>query len=202
MNDSDLKYDQHQFAGYRPWPTTSRIDFTDFQRMHTERHTLFGSGRKLPTPPWVLDNEQLQLVIVEYLERRAHQRTSGTLTERLQAARNKIFSQRVVLQRILETLSEEYRTTEDPIRKRALQTQLENVNTRLRVDARGAAPTVLACAYLYYRDGLTSVEVSHILGVSPQCVRQMIYRLNRIAADLQTKCPDHLDKSNSNGNDA
>lgn len=70
-------------------------------------------------------------------------------------------------------------------RMRQLESEIEGIDTYLRISAGGGADIVAACVYLYYRTGLDSVGVGSELGLKAPHVRQTLFRLHRIAKRLE-----------------
>jgi hypothetical protein len=72
-------------------------------------------------------------------------------------------------------------------RKRALEIEIEGIDTYLRYTANGGADVVAAIVYLYYRAGLDSVGVGAELGLKPPHIRQTIWRLHQTAEKIWGK---------------
>jgi len=85
---------------------------------------------------------------------------------------------------VIDRLSREYltltRTGADPARQRMLASQIQNLDTCVRL-AREGPGLVARIIHLYYGCGFDSVGVGSELGISPTLVRQTIFRLNRLA---------------------
>lgn len=93
--DTPPRFDRSQFDGKRPnavrasrtregWESTG-ISFADLGKMHVQRRAKV-QERRLPTPRWALNDEQLRELLIVYLEERfyiAPEETEGlTLIER------------------------------------------------------------------------------------------------------------------------
>lgn len=170
--------------------TSTGIAFEDYSRMQTRRRK-FAGGRRLDTPEWSLDNRKLREVIVNYLETRVYskkrrQSIRGSLIQRLNAVEHELRYRRAArLSEIMRKLCNEFvaekrKPNRDLARLRQLQIEIRNLDTTRRFE-RSAAAMVAAVVYLYYRAGQDSVSVSTELGITPMHVRQMLWRLNRVA---------------------
>ena len=86
-----------------------RIDYSDYGRMSTQSHKPSGE-RRLPTPTWAVNDEQLRELLVCFLEERAgfRKQQPGTLLERLERAKAAIINQRPRLIATLTKLCAEY----------------------------------------------------------------------------------------------
>jgi hypothetical protein len=153
--------------------------------MHVNSRALF-AGRKLETPTWALNDAQLREVIVRALETRAHLAIrDGDLATRLKRAQVEIRAQRQY------QIADFWRIQKRCLRRKRPQCiarwrrEIENLDTYLRTTANdGGAALLAACVYFYYRVGLDSVAVGREVGIKPPHVRQIIWRLNRIAEQL------------------
>lgn len=66
----------------------------------------------------------------------------------------------------------------EEVRKRILETEIEGIDTYLRITKTGGADVIAAIVYLYYRTELDSVGVGVELGLKPPHVRQTLWRLH------------------------
>ena len=179
-------FDQHAFAGRRARPVSPEtgISFDDYGFMQTHQRKQ-SAERKLPTPTWAVNDAALREVLVSYLERRAVIRPgTGTLRERLARAKDAVIVQRAELNRRLDRLSRKYVAAKRRKRKRALQVEVEGVDTAIRISESGAA-LAAAIVYLYFRVGLDSPGVGEVLRLKPPHVRQVLHRMRRIAKQLK-----------------
>jgi hypothetical protein len=186
-----IGFDPHQFAGRRARPVSTRtgLSYDDYASMHTT-HTQFHLRRK-PTPEWALDDDLLREVVVAFMEARgcfaeSTGRWQGTLMERLTRADVRLRNQVPLLNALIDRYSREYIETIDPERKRHLEIQIESRDTMVRIVERLAA-LVTSIAYLYHRVKMNSVGVAEELGVKPPHVRQVLYRLDQIAAKVRAR---------------
>lgn len=60
-----------------------------------------------------------------------------------------------------------------------LETEIEGLDTYLRMTANGGADVIAAIVYLYYRLGMDSVAVAQQLRLKPGHCRQILYRLQK-----------------------
>jgi len=138
----------------------------------------------LPTPTWAVNDSALRKLIVAYMEKRAGiSPGKGTLPERLERARQAALRQHPEMNATLDRLSRKYVTAKRPKRKRALQIEIEGLDTTLRISENGAA-VIAAVVYLYYRVGLDSPGIAEVLRLKPPHVRIVLYRMRRIAEQL------------------
>jgi hypothetical protein len=178
-------FDLHAFAGRRARPvsTATGISFDDFGFMQTRQHKQSGE-RRLPTPTWALNNAALRELITAYMEKRAGiPRGTGKLSERLARAKQSLIRRRAAINATLDRLSHKYVAAKRPKRKRALQIEIEGLDTWVRISESGAA-VAAAIVYLYYRVGLDSPGVAEILRLKPPHVRMVLCRMRRIAKRL------------------
>lgn len=165
------------------------IGFEDYNRCHTEHHKQ-ASQRRLTTPDWAISNEKFQEVLVTFLEERARIRSSqrvGTQKQRLQRAQQAIVANARKLVSAVDNLSHEYvhlkrsaTTPQEDGRLRKLEIQIENLDTRLRLEGKdGGASFVAGCVYHYYRLGSDSVGCGLALGAKPPHIRRTLWRLAR-----------------------
>jgi hypothetical protein len=163
------------------WNSTG-IGWDDYARMGVHTHKLF-SQRRLETPTWALDDLKLREVIVTAMEQRAQLRTrDGDLATRLKRAQAEIRAQRE------HQIADFWRIQKRCLRRKRptciahWRREIENLDTYLRTTAQdGGASLLAAVVYFYYRVGMDSVDVSKEVGIKPPHVRQIIYRLNKIA---------------------
>jgi hypothetical protein len=181
-------FDRWAFDNRHPLPVsqTTKISFEDYERMSTHSHKPSGE-RRLPTPEWAANDALLREVLIVFMERRAGipQDPQLPLLERLERAKRSIAVQRCRKSEALDKLCRGYvelkRQGASPDRMRALEIQIENLDTYLRTTRNaGGADVVAAIVYLYYRAMLDSVGVGGALQIKPVHVRAILYRLNEI----------------------
>ncbi len=81
----------------------------------------------------------------------------------------------------------EARYQDEKKRLKQLESEIEGIDTYLRISENGGADIVAAVIYLYYRTGYDSVGVGEELGIKPPHVRQTIYRLHQTAKRLESE---------------
>jgi hypothetical protein len=187
-------FDLHQFArGHRPDFAGAGIDINNFGKyggsMHFE-HRKVQQERRLPTPPWVNNNELLREEVLKavekrlYLDERCRNYISG-LTQQERFARIKQ-TERFQIKRWLEKLRglrERYKT--EPVKtKPELETQMQNVDTFICLLKRGNVAITCAVVHFYYRLGYNSAEVAQELHLKPPHVRQILARLLHSASGV------------------
>lgn len=184
-------FDRVKGAGRYPVSAESRIAFEDYSRMYSFQHKL-APCRRLDTPEWALRPDLLRRVVVHFVERRAgfKKPLPGTEKERLEQA-SKTLAERCgsnesVLRNLCSHFVELKKSNAEPTALAALKIQIENLDTRLRID-RGIAGIVIRAAHLYYGAGLDSVGVATELGLKPPHVRALIWKLNWVWDKLNGK---------------
>jgi hypothetical protein len=135
---------------------------------------------------WALNDGLLREVIVRALEQRAQVRqTDGELLMRLKRAQDAIRAQRKYRITDFWRLQRRFLRRKRPECKLRIRREIENLDTYLRTTANdGGAALMAAVVYFYHRCGLDSVEVGRETGIKPPHVRQLLYKLNRIAKAL------------------
>lgn len=78
----------------------------------------------------------------------------------------------------------EARYVDEQKRIKQLESEIEGIDTYLRISENGGADIVAATVYLYYRAGLDSVGVGSELGLKAPHVRQTLFRLHQTAKRL------------------
>jgi hypothetical protein len=90
-------------------------------------------------------------------------------------------------QPFMEFAEGEARYQDEKKRLKQLESEIEGIDTYLRISENGGADIVAAVVYLYYRTGYDSVGVAEELGIKPPHVRQTIYRLHQTAKRLEAE---------------
>jgi hypothetical protein len=171
------------------------LDFSDYSRMGRMFHKL-DSGRLSDTPSWATNDKQLRAVLVVYMERRAGlmEPGPGTEIERLLRAQKKLTEGTASLQATLDKMVHRYAEVlawlkQNPADAEALDArhecavQIKNLDTVLLFN-KDIAGKVLRVVHCYYRLGYTSVQVETETGLKPTHVRELIFRLRKVAASL------------------
>jgi AraC-like DNA-binding protein len=179
------RFDLHQFdRKYRAISTKSRIAFSDYKYMHSERRNV-ERGRRLDTPSWATKDKELREVVLRYYERRFYLRHRGTLNapviltneQRLAAIREKELAWAERCKSNLRSLIERQKVE----RSDKLAIQIQNIDSQILMARRGGAAIATAIVYLYFRCGYASTEVAQELGIRPPLVRQTLARLHNAA---------------------
>jgi len=145
--------------------------------------------RRLPTPPWVNNNEVLREEVLKAVEKRYYigpgnrDHVPGQTSQERFARIRQI--ERMHLKRwlvVLQRLRERYRTEPEETRPEA--TQLQNVDTQCCLMQRGIVAITAAVVYFYYHLGYSSVEVAQELHLKPPHVRQILARLLHAASGI------------------
>jgi hypothetical protein len=191
------------FGDRKRAPVSSRFDghemqsnglaFEDYARMRCTSRKL-DNGRRLATPEWATADIKTRALIVRFMELRAGFRkpTPGPEHERLQRAQKSIMAEKPNLLALLHKLCAEYvvlkRDHVDLRRQRALEIQIQNVDTRLCLLTRGPA-LIAGIIFCYYRLGLDSCGVSaHLDGVlKPPSVRRTLWKLTKTWERMQSE---------------
>jgi hypothetical protein len=186
-----------EFGADHEWHSTG-IAFEDFARMRTAQRAV-APNRQLETPTWAVNNTQLRELLVAFMEERAFPHKAGlqtgSLAERLANAQKKIIenSKKTLIPTIdrlcarLVSLKRSTPLTQDAQKQiTQLENQIENIDTRLRFEAKdGGASLALGVAYFYFRLGNDSVAVGKQLGAKPPHIRQVVWRLRQTWAKLE-----------------
>ena len=202
------QFDTHQFAGrerravsvkYIGHETEStNIAFSDYQRMHTEYRKPF-AGRRLPSPPWAMNDEQLRAVVTRCVERRAYmnrvdkKHPKGTDSERLAQAKQVLAARKQNQIGTLDCLLDIHRTLKEkcgdnPAAVRLAAQKVEEHDTLLITNEKPEL-FLLGVAYRYWRVGENSVEVGAALGIRPPLVRKLCWRMRFAAGELGYEPP-------------
>jgi hypothetical protein len=165
------------------------ICFDDYSRMRTVVHKSCGE-RQLPTPSWAVNASELRALLVRFLETRAGIRKpgAGSLIQRLNEAHRRLLASIPRKIEVLDRLCVEFQSAKqtDPARARMLQSQIQNLDTSIRLIRLGPG-TVARMVHLYYAVGYNSCGCASEIGCSPMLVRQTLYRLHRIANQRSTE---------------
>jgi hypothetical protein len=169
-----------EIDGDGEWSTPG-LDFCDYARMNTQQRKQSGE-RRLPTPEWANDWSKLRSLVVRAWELRAgfNYPRPGTEKERLAVAQAHLMKDRPAKIALLERLCSEFVGTMDPSRRHRLEICIKALDGQIVISDRG--PGVLAAmVHQYYGFCADSVGTANELGgISPQSVRQHLYRLHRV----------------------
>jgi hypothetical protein len=174
------------------------IDFGDYSRMTTSERKRF-SGRRTTVPLWAVNNHDLQRVLVAYLELRAYgvskKIREGTFLERLMRAERHLAERAPRTQRQLDELCGRYvelrRNGGTPKELVTLQRAINGLDTQLIIN-RAPARIAAAIVYKFFRQGLKSAQIAADLGVHSPGVRQMLFRIQKVATALGYPEPERI----------
>jgi hypothetical protein len=158
--------------------------------MHVERRSR-GIKRRKGTPLWALNDRETRRIVLTFLERRYSitPPPDATDLQRLAAIDAAAKAKAGWRQQVLERRLDEYKNAADygVPEKRLRELQIEaQVNDSRALFDRKPAQLLNAVIYLSYRRGLSSRAVAEELQMLPPHVRILLYRLNRLAEDLQS----------------
>jgi hypothetical protein len=146
-------------------------------------------------PSWVMNPAKLREVIVHAVEQRAAlcsarntYTPTGTHADRLARAMENINRKRAAKIATLDACCSRYLAALEAHAPRAvvaeLESQIENLDTALRVDENPTA-YISAVLYLSYRARMNSTQVGSALGLKPPHCRQILHRANIIAKQIE-----------------
>ncbi len=195
-------FDRNQFAGKkRPNQSVEPISFSDKHNMHTVKRVV---QRRIQTPTWALNDGQLLIVLVGFMEGRAFVQEcdrTGTLAERLEYAERKLASRIPALRTRLHKFIRDYKELNElnerwdllpaevknlKNRLAELEREIKNTDTQIVLLGKrgGMAGTILRVVHLYHRLGWDSVTVAKTLGLCPPHVHQILFQMNRKAGQF------------------
>jgi hypothetical protein len=186
-------FDESQFSRTTRHQQT-KLSYADRAGMHTFRRKA-QQERRLPTPEWALNDEQLRILLVRFMEARAFVpecARTGTLEERLEYAEMKMASGLPRLQARLRNFVREYERALNEVprdeagrfrnregRLDELEREIKNTDTQIVLLTKrgGMAGTILRVVHLYHRLGWNSVDVAKEAGLCPPHVHQILYQM-------------------------
>jgi hypothetical protein len=199
-----------QFADRRQYPVSvnvtadgwrsTGIDWADYSRMGTQQRRQSGE-RRLPTPEWALNPEQLRALIVRVMELRACIKypQPGTDSERLVRAQELIDlglpAKTATLNRMCQkfvALKKDPTATRRQIEK--LSQLIEGLDSEictLQKPDRGAE-ILAGIVHHYYGACLDSVGVATELSIKPPAVRRILWSMHRVWVRMQKPAPTGL----------
>jgi hypothetical protein len=171
--------------GENGWASTG-LSFGDYNSMHRQKHRGSLAGvRRLATPAFMLDQARFRAVVVRYLELRVQLRrqTEGTEVERLQKLAPVLKRRAEMVMAQIDEMAFDYVTNPSDAERQRLQQRITEQDTLARICKE---PWVIpAMARAYYFEGLDSVAVGQRLGFKAPHVRQILFRLGRLDAEMQ-----------------
>jgi hypothetical protein len=202
--NQDLRFDQFQFDGKRARAVSAEtgIAFSDYKHMHTMYRSQRVRRRSAEKIAWAFDDVTMRRVILTFLERRYAITVPAGASDlarveaiNFKAAANKINRKLVVDQRL-----DAYRQAKEdgapPKRLRELEIEAQIADSRTMFDRRPVELTT-SVVWLSYRLGMNSTQVAEQLHILPPAVRILLWRLNRVAHDLQTGRPHRVRRQKS-----
>jgi hypothetical protein len=195
-----IHFDKHIFAARIALPVAARymgrdqwvstgISHGDYNNMSTRDHKGGSGERRLATPQWAMDDKKTAEVICCYLENRVFSDKQkaglpkGSLADRLERATDALKKRAEASIRTLDSLCARYvaaKSEGDELKARMLNAEIETVDTFIRTCDDG--PAFLAgIIYFYHRARMNSVEVGAEVKLKPTHVRQVLWRLNKVA---------------------
>lgn len=199
--EEQLQFDQHQFAnrgtkavsadyrGHDEWNTPG-ISFGDLSGIHVTRRAV-QQVRRLATPAWVMDDAKVRAVVLNFIEDRLYiGDRSGSDSDRIQRINNKIQATLPELVSLLEELQLRYRA--EPKNQKSLAVEIQNVDSQIMLLRRGLLAVVVSVIYMYYREGLASVEVAEQLRIKSPMVRVWLFRLAEVERYLSDGTGPHF----------
>jgi hypothetical protein len=170
--------------------STPGIAFDDYSRMTVQQRRTLAKGRRLPTPSWAVNVSEQRSLLVRFFEARACIRKPGPGSDiqRLNNAQRVLLASVPAKIEVLDKLCREYVAVKsaDPARAKILRMEIANIDTAVRM-ARMGAGGIARMIHLYYSVGLDSVGTASEIGVTPQHVRQIIYRLHRLVKRMKER---------------
>jgi hypothetical protein len=202
LERKDSHFDKVQFASRRQFPVESTyvgpnngdngtawrstgLGFDDYRRMGTEKKRAPASGRRLKTPDYILDEKRFRSVTIRFLEIRAGfpKRQHGTEVERMQKVSAALEKKVKALVVQLDEHAARYVASTDEAERKQLQRNIVEFDTMIRIFREPWC--IPQMARVYYFEGLQSREVGERLGFKSAHVRQILYRLAQLDAQIQ-----------------
>jgi hypothetical protein len=195
-----MHFDRAQFASRRNQPVESKyvgasngtngwqsngLSFGDYGSMNTQKRRAPGGGRRLKTPDYMLDEKRFRSVTIRFLEIRAGfpKRQHGTEVERMQKVSAALEQKVKALAVQLDEHAARYVASTDEAERRQLQRNIVEFDTMIRIYREPWS--IPQMARIYYFEGLQSREVGERLGFKSAHVRQILYRLAQLDAQIQ-----------------
>lgn len=193
--DQELHFDEHSFSRCpKAVSQETCLTFQDFGSMHIQRKGRH-IRRRLPEKiEWAFNDEMMKNVVLTYLERRFFLRPIPGATNEERLARINAHGPLAVtynkfnLDARIDAHKEALIDGAPAKQLRRLEIETQVMDSRVRCDGR-AASTVFAVVYMSYHLGMDSTTVAEELRILPPHVRQILYKLNHVAADLKTGRP-------------
>jgi hypothetical protein len=198
----NLSFDRVQFASKIQYPVEAHygrlpdgslgfistgLSFDDYSRCQTTRTcSRIGGTRHIPTPEYALNEVLLRKVCIRYMEIRCGIQSAqpGTYESRLVLAseRLRLRTEKAII--VLDSLCKEYVACTDPDRRYRLGIQIEGYDSTIRLNRE--IWVVPAIVRAYYLEQLDSVGVAARFGYKSPFVRQILFRLSKLARKIES----------------
>jgi hypothetical protein len=185
---SSVTFDSHGVV------SSTGLSMSDYGRMQTTAKSYVWFWRT-GIPDFVMKPAKLREVITRAVEIRAGFRAWPVplpQQQRLVVAQKALDEKREAKIATLDSLCARYLAAHEALEPRPvvakLESAIENIDTALRVDENAAA-FIAAILFLSYRVRMNSTQVAHELGLKPPMIRQILYRCNIIARQIESGEP-------------
>jgi hypothetical protein len=180
-----------QYVGFHNAPdsggfkSTNGLGFDDYSRMGQVQRRAPGTGRRLKTPDYMLDEKRFRSVVIRFLEIRAGlvKRQLGTEVERMQKVSVALEKKAKALAVQLDEHAARFVASTDEAARKQLQRNVVEFDTQIRIYRQPWC--IPQMARVYYFEGLRSNEVGDRLGFKADHVRQILMRLSQCDAQIQ-----------------
>jgi len=180
------------FVGVNNAPETNGwksngLSFSDFRTMSTSRNKRgVGNDRRLATPAYMLDEKRFRAVTIRFLEMRVglYKKQAGTEIERMQKVSVLLKKKVEMFLRRLDEHCARFVASTDEAERKQLQRNIVEFDTQARIYREPWCIPQMAKAYYFER--LKSVQVGERLGFKGPHVRQILLRLSKLDAQIQS----------------
>lgn len=215
----NLHFDRVQFATKLQYPVEAHygrlpdgslgfisitgLSFDDYGRCQTTSvGSHIGKVRRLPAPEYARNEVLLRKVCIRYMEIRCGFLCAqpGTYEERLVRASERLKARTEKAIIVLDNLCKEYVACTDPDRRYRLGVLIEGYDSTIRLNRE--IWTVPAIVRAYYLEQLDSVGVAARYGYKSPFVRQILYRLSKLASKIEEGTDARLNNGRPSQNSA
>lgn len=163
------------------------IDHSDYGRMNTYYHLGGSRNRRLSTPEWALSETATRRVLLAFMEgrvfsKRAREALTGSERERFVVAMARMKQRTDAMMKVVDRLCDEYCAAVDGDRRRILQLEIDVLDKQIQLA--GRPDVLIAIVHGYHRQRLTSRELAEKLAMTDAHIRQLLFRLNKVAKGL------------------
>jgi len=171
-------FDQHQFYDRRNHAVSAEtgISFSDYDKMHVFRRCNRGRFQG-ECPAWATNDKLTREVVCRYAEHRLY---ISLQPEKSYEARMETVARESA--RLIEVQQREL----DDAFASGDEEWIQQIDTKTVVLQRGIIAIAASVVYSYYRLGESSTQIAEKLGLRPPHVRVMLWRMRKIAAEIQT----------------